>query len=57
MSWNPTLDPTGPDSVTADRRSIQPRSAAATIWEYSPEIWYAATGTGECAATAARMSR
>ena len=38
-------------------RSIQPRSAAASIWLYSPEIWYAATGTGDIAAAAAMTSR
>ena len=45
------------DSVTAARRSIQPFAAAASIIAYSPDTWYAATGTAEISATAASTSR
>ncbi len=41
----------------ARSRSIQPFCAAASIIAYSPEIWYAQTGTLLVAATSARMSR
>ena len=39
------------------RRSIQPLAAAAAIIEYSPETWYAATGTGDTSAAARTTSR
>ena len=41
------------DSCAVARRSSQPRSAAAQIMAYSPDTWYAATGTSETAATSA----
>ena len=44
-------------SKIARSRSIQPFSAAASTIEYSPEIWYATTGTSTTSATRARMSR
>ncbi len=45
------------DSTIALSRSIQPFSAAASIIAYSPEIWYATTGTSTASATLARTSR
>ena len=38
------------DSSMARRRSIQPLTAAASIMAYSPDTWYAHTGTGLVAA-------
>ena len=52
MIWAPARLMCSRDSSMTRSRSIQPRSAAASIWEYSPEIWYAATGTGEIDALA-----
>src|SRR5699024_5098022 len=45
------------DSIIAASRSIQPFAAAAWIIAYSPDTWYAATGTGDMSATSRTMSR
>ena len=42
------------DSRTARSRSIQPFAAAASIIAYSPDTWYAATGTSLRSATSAQ---
>jgi hypothetical protein len=39
------------------RRSIHPLAAAPSIIAYSPEIWYAATGTSDISETARTTSR
>src|SRR4051794_1408023 len=44
-------------SSTVRSRSIQPRAAAASTMAYSPDTWYAPTGTSTAAATAATTSR
>src|SRR3954470_2453501 len=44
-------------SRMARSRSIQPFAAAASTIAYSPETWYAATGTSDTSATARSTSR
>src|SRR5690554_1510881 len=44
-------------SSMARSRSIQPFAAAASIIEYSPDTWYAQTGTSLTAAASASTSR
>ena len=44
-------------SSTAVRRSSQPVATADSIIAYSPEIWYAATGTSDTSATARMITQ
>ena len=45
------------DSRMVRSRSIQPFRAAASTIAYSPDTWYAQTGTGLSRATSASTSR
>ena len=57
MIWAPARRIDVSVSSIARSRSIQPLAAAASTIAYSPEIWYAATGTSTAARTAETTSR